>query len=86
MDQTRRDGQTKRLKEFFSSPVLKRSVTLGGHRTSISLENPFWEEIQKIAKTEGVSVNTLINKIDEVRGAISLSSALRLYVLHRLVD
>ncbi len=84
MDQTGRNGQTEKLKALFSAPVLKRSVTLNGHRTSVSLEEPFWIEIKSIAETEKVSLNALISKVDEVRGAISLSSALRLYILHRL--
>ncbi len=86
MDQTGRNGQTEKLKTLFSAPVLKRSVTLNRHRTSVSLEEPFWEEIKAIAKVEDVSLNALISKVDEVRGPISLSSALRLYSLHRLRD
>ena len=63
------------------TPPVKRSVTLHGHRTSITLEKPFWEELQKIAEAQSKSVNKVIAEIDEKRGANSLSSALRLYVL-----
>ncbi|MAM34753.1 MAG: aryl-sulfate sulfotransferase [Micavibrio sp.] len=63
------------------TPPVKRSVTLHGHRTSITLEKPFWEELQKIAEAQSKSVNKIIAEIDEKRGANSLSSALRLYVL-----
>ena len=63
------------------TPPVKRSVTLHGHRTSITLEKPFWEELQKIAEAQSKSVNKIIAEIDEKRGANSLSSAQRLYVL-----
>ncbi len=69
-----------------SSAPVKRSVTLAGHRTSISMEMEFWDALQEIAAHENKSVNGLIAEIDAARshtaaGANGLSSAARLFVL-----
>ncbi|MEX2454635.1 MAG: ribbon-helix-helix domain-containing protein [Rhodospirillaceae bacterium] len=58
----------------------KRSVTIAGHRTSVSLEDAFWSDLLAIAAARGLSVNALIAEIDDGREA-NLSSAIRLYVL-----
>lgn len=61
---------------------LKHSVTLRGHRTSISLEEEFWTEFRLIAKREGKALNELAAEIDEARGVdAGLASAIRVYVL-----
>jgi predicted DNA-binding ribbon-helix-helix protein len=60
--------------------IRKRSVTIAGHRTSISLETAFWEGLQAAAARRGISVNALITEIDAARPA-NLSSALRVFVL-----
>lgn len=63
----------------------KRSVTIDGHRTSISLEDAFWEELSAIADARKLSLNALVAEIDHARGtAGNLSSALRLHVLETL--
>ena len=63
----------------------KRSVTIDGHRTSISLEDAFWTELASIAAGRRLSLNALVAEIDRARGATgNLSSALRLYVLDEL--
>jgi len=63
----------------------KRSVTIDGHRTSVSLEDAFWTELSAIAQARGLSLNALVAEIDHVRGAPgNLSSTLRLYVLNEL--
>lgn len=63
----------------------KRSVTIDGHRTSISLEDAFWEELGRLAHDRGLSLNALVAEIDHARGtAGNLSSALRLHVLEML--
>jgi predicted DNA-binding ribbon-helix-helix protein len=63
----------------------KHSLTLQGHRTSVSLEDAFWDELRRIAEAEGKSVNELVAEIDAARGAKSgLASAIRVYVLERL--
>lgn len=59
----------------------KRSLTIAGHRTSVSLEEPFWDALKEIAATEGLTVAALIATIDTGREAVNLSSALRLHVL-----
>lgn len=64
-----------------SRPV-KRSLTLRGHRTSVSLEDAFWQAFREIAKEKGRPINELAAEIDETRGTDSgLASAIRLYVL-----
>jgi predicted DNA-binding ribbon-helix-helix protein len=61
----------------------KRSVTIDKHRTSISLEAPFWDALSEIAGAEGKSLAALIGEIDKSRGDENLSAAIRLYVLGR---
>lgn len=63
----------------------KRSLTLRGHRTSVSLEDDFWDAFREIAATEDRAINDLAAEIDETRGEdCGLASAIRLYVLRRL--
>lgn len=62
--------------------IRKHSATLHGHRTSFSLEDPFWLELKTIAATRAMPIAQLIVEIDDARGGDSnLSSALRVYVL-----
>jgi predicted DNA-binding ribbon-helix-helix protein len=60
--------------------IKKRSVDIAGHRTSVSLEAPFWDALAAIAARRGVSINQLIADIDKDRSG-NLSSALRIFVL-----
>ncbi len=62
------------------SPV-KRSVTIAGHRTSISLEPEFWDALKELADARNQSLAGLVTLIDERRGGTNLSSALRVEVL-----
>ena len=63
----------------------KRSVVIGGHATSISLEEEFWRELVEIARERGLSLNGLVAEIDQARNERpNLSSALRLHVLETL--
>lgn len=62
--------------------IRKRSVTLAGHRTSLSLEDAFWRALATAAREEGVSVNVLVARIDRTRTG-NLSSAVRVYLLAR---
>lgn len=62
---------------------VKRSVRIAGHRTSVSLEQPFWDALAEIARAERVSLNALVARIDAGRGAANLSSAIRVFVLER---
>jgi predicted DNA-binding ribbon-helix-helix protein len=64
----------------------KRSITIHGHPTSISLEDEFWQELSTLAKQRGVSLNALVTEIDKTRspqkeGGGNLSSTLRVHVL-----
>ena len=61
-------------------PLVKRSLRIAGHSTSISLEAPFWEALREIAARRQLSVNALVAAIDAERGG-NLSSAIRLFVL-----
>ncbi|GJD72624.1 ribbon-helix-helix domain-containing protein [Methylobacterium goesingense] len=61
--------------------VTKRSVMIAGHRTSVSLEDPFWEALRAIAAARGQSVQALIGAIDAGREGQNLSSAIRVFVL-----
>ncbi len=61
---------------------VKRSLTLQGHRTSVSLEAPFWDEFCRLAAGRGLSVNALAAELDAGRTPpASLASAMRLFVL-----
>jgi predicted DNA-binding ribbon-helix-helix protein len=60
--------------------VKKRSVDIAGHRTSVSIEAPFWDALRDIAVRQNTSVNALISEVDNAREG-NLSSALRVYVL-----
>jgi predicted DNA-binding ribbon-helix-helix protein len=66
-----------------SAPVIKRTVNIAGHSTSVSLEQPFWDELVRIAAEQNKTLSTLIEDIDTARQT-NLSSALRLYVLYSL--
>ncbi len=66
------------------SAIAKHSLTIAGHRTSISLESAFWDALRDIARTRGLSLATLIGEIDAGRGTANLSSAIRVYVLTQL--
>ena len=72
------------MKSAAKSAVAKRSVVIGGHKTSVSLEEPFWNEIRAIAEIEQVSVSNLLRKIDRERQNANLSSAIRVYVLEHV--
>ena len=63
--------------------VVKRSVRIAGHRTSVSLEPAFWNELKRLAAARGCSLNKLIEGVDAERKG-NLSSALRLRVLQEL--
>jgi predicted DNA-binding ribbon-helix-helix protein len=60
---------------------LKRSFTIKGHRTSISLEAPFWEALRQAAEEERTTLSALVAAIDAQRGSSGLSSAVRVWVL-----
>lgn len=63
------------------SGLRKRSLAIAGHRTSVSLEEPFWEALKEIAAAENRPIASLVVEVDSGRGELNLSSALRLRVL-----
>jgi len=64
---------------------VKRSLTLRGHRTSVSLEEAFWQEFRAISSEKGLSINELAAVIDADRGVESgLASAIRVYILKEI--
>ena len=63
------------------SSVVKRSIVIGGHKTSVSLEDPFWNHLKSIAHAQGVTLSELVDCIDRARKQNNLSSAIRLFVL-----
>jgi len=64
-----------------TSAVMKRSVIIGGHKTSVSLEDEFWMQLKEIADAKQTTVSQLLAQIDERRENSNLSSAIRVYVL-----
>ena len=63
------------------SPVAKRSIIIGGHKTSVSLEEAFWGGMKEISQERGSTLSELVRKIDASRQQGNLSSAIRLFVL-----
>jgi predicted DNA-binding ribbon-helix-helix protein len=63
---------------------LKRSLTIQGHSTSLSLEPEFWDELKRTAALENLSIAALVQRIDSERLNPNLSSAVRLYLLKQL--
>ena len=61
--------------------VVKRSLVIAGHRTSVSLEDAFWRRLRSIAAERGLSLNSLAAMIDASRDDANLSSAIRVFVL-----
>lgn len=64
---------------------VKRSLTLRGHRTSVSLEDVFWDAFRDIAQVDNKTINGLAAEIDEGRGDIGLASAIRVFVFERVL-
>ncbi|MDR3423302.1 MAG: ribbon-helix-helix domain-containing protein [Xanthobacteraceae bacterium] len=63
------------------SPVVKRSIVIAGHKTSVSLEDAFWRGLKDIATSRRVTLSDLVGAIDSERQHGNLSSAIRLFVL-----
>jgi len=66
--------------------LVKKSLTLAGHRTSVSLESEFWAALNRFAETDGCSLAKLLTRIDAERGDAHLASALRVYALKRTAE
>ena len=63
------------------SPVVKRSIVIAGHKTSVSLEDAFWKALKEIAGGRGMTLSELVAVIDSERQHGNLSSGIRLFVL-----
>jgi predicted DNA-binding ribbon-helix-helix protein len=66
--------------------VIKRSIAIAGHRTSVSLEEAFWRELKSLAKRQGRSVSALVAAVDADRRTANLSSAIRVFILQALAE
>jgi predicted DNA-binding ribbon-helix-helix protein len=71
----------RRRKPPMKSLVVRQSVDINGHHSSVSLEAAFWNALKEIAVAQNISVNGLVSKIDREREAANLSSAIRLFVI-----
>ncbi|HET9717687.1 MAG TPA: ribbon-helix-helix domain-containing protein [Pseudolabrys sp.] len=63
------------------SSVVKRSIVISGHKTSVSLEDAFWDHLKEIAHEQHATLSKVIGDIDETRQNSNLSSAIRVFVL-----
>jgi len=68
-------------REAMKSPVVKRSIVIAGHKTSVSLEDAFWKALKEIAGGRHMTLSDLVAVIDSKRQHGNLSSAIRLFVL-----
>jgi predicted DNA-binding ribbon-helix-helix protein len=67
------------------SSIVKRSVVIRGHKTSVSLEDTFWTDLKQIAHAQHMTLSALVAQIDDTRDEqCNLSSAIRLFVLHHV--
>jgi predicted DNA-binding ribbon-helix-helix protein len=62
---------------------LKRSLTIAGHRTSLSLEPEFWQALQDAARVEKKTIASIVSELDRTRGSRNLSSAIRIWLFKR---
>jgi predicted DNA-binding ribbon-helix-helix protein len=81
-----RESQVCSKEDAMKSLIIKRSVVVDGHKTSISLEDEFWSGLKEIAQAQGASVAQTVTEIDTTRQQGNLSSAIRLFVLGHIHD
>ena len=80
----KRDGQINPTNDNLGkSRVIKRSIVVGHHKTSVSLEDVFWNELRAIARERNVHLSQLVDEINSERTHANLSSAIRLFVYGR---
>ena len=68
------------------SSIVKRSIVIDGHKTSVSLEDPFWTDLKKIAHDQEASLSDLVAEINRKRKHGNLSSAIRLFVFGHVLN
>ena len=73
-----------RRKGHMKSPVIKRTVYIGGRKTGVSIEDAFWSTLKEIAQAQGATVAQTVTEIDKLRRGGTLSGAIRLFVLDRV--
>ena len=66
------------------SAIIKRSIMIEGHKTSVSLEDAFWRGLKEIARDQQATLSNMVAEIDKAREHGNLSSAIRLFVLDRV--
>ncbi|HLW92454.1 MAG TPA: ribbon-helix-helix domain-containing protein [Roseiarcus sp.] len=66
--------------------IIKRSLAIAGHRTSVSLEEAFWRELKALAARRGQQVSALVAEVDAARREANLSSAIRVFLLETLAS
>jgi predicted DNA-binding ribbon-helix-helix protein len=69
---------------LLGTAIVKRSIAIAGHRTSVSLEQAFWRALKEHASQRGQSVSALVATIDAERRSANLSSSIRVYLLETL--
>jgi len=69
-----------RLARHERSAIIKRSVVIGGHKTSVTLEDAFWTGLKQIARSRNMTLSDIVGDIDRGRHRGNLSSAIRLFV------
>jgi predicted DNA-binding ribbon-helix-helix protein len=67
-----------------NSSILKRSIVVAGHKTSVSLEDAFWRGLKEIAHAQRKTISNMVGGIDKGRSQSNLSSAIRLFVLEQM--
>jgi predicted DNA-binding ribbon-helix-helix protein len=67
-----------------NSTIIKRSIVLNGHKTSVSLENEFWSDLRGMAVVQNTNLTKLVEQIDRGRNGGNLSSAIRVFLFNRL--
>jgi len=73
------------LKQLLTASIVKRSVMIAGHASSVTIEEPFWIAFKALAEAQNKSINQLVTELDDARSPqTNLSSAIRLYVLSSL--
>ena len=72
------------LEHIKKSAVIKRSILINGHKTSVSLENEFWRGLHDVARSKNAPVAKLVEQIDRDRDNVNLSSAIRVFVFNQL--
>jgi predicted DNA-binding ribbon-helix-helix protein len=72
------------LEHIKKSAIIKRSIFINGHKTSVSLEDDFWSGLHDVARSKNAPIAKLVEQIDRDRDNVNLSSAIRVFVFNQL--